>query len=128
MNKFALKNMKKPKLIFPQPYILYAFWQSDIATKCQSPIRACELSVTRLPHLRVICFIDDHEILDPGLPPRFSAKQLVPHNSRALYIYLLISMVPETTVLWSYDVKFLPIIWQAGFNSRYFLKIDKESN
>ena len=29
-------------------YILYAFSWSDIAMKCQSPITACELSVTRL--------------------------------------------------------------------------------
>ena len=37
-----------------------------------------------LPHLRGICFIDDHEILVQGLPLQFSAKQLVPQKSRAL--------------------------------------------
>ena len=29
-------------------------------------IMACELSVTRLPHLSGICLIDDHEILVQG--------------------------------------------------------------
>ena len=66
--------------------------------------------VTRLPHLSGICLIDDYEILVPGLPPRFSARQLIPKKSRALYISLLIFMVPETAALWSYDVEFSPIV------------------
>ena len=53
-----------------------------------SPITARELSVTRLPHLSGICFIDDHESLVAGFPLRFSAKQLVPQKSRAFYIFL----------------------------------------
>ena len=108
--------------------ILYAFWRSDIATKCQSPITACELSVTRLPHLSGICFIDDREILVQGLLLRCRVKQLVPQKSRALYISLLISIVPETAVLWSYGDEFLLIVQQAGFNSRYLSRIGKKSN
>ena len=86
---------------------------------------ACELSVTILPHLSDICFIDNHEILLQGLPLRFSTKQLVQKKSWALYISLLISMVPKTAVLWSYGVEFLPIVWQTSFNHQYFLRIEK---
>ena len=89
-------------------------------------ITACELSVIRLSHLSGICFIDDHEIIVRGLPLRFSAQQLVPNESQALYISLLISMIPDTAVLWSYGVEFLPIVWPASFNSGYFLRIGKK--
>ena len=92
-------------------YILYAFWRSDIATKCRSPITACELSATRWPNLSGMCFIDDREILVQGLPLRCRANQLVPQKSRALYISLLISIVPETVFLSSYGVEFLVIVW-----------------
>ena len=106
--------------------ILYAFCRSDIATNCQSLITACELSVVHLSDLSGICFIDDHEILVVGLPLRFNAKQLVPQKSRALHIFLLISMVPETAVLWSYGVELLLIVLQAGFNPQYFSRIGKK--
>ena len=38
-------------------------------------ITACQLSVTRLPHLSGICFIKGHEILVQGLPLRCRFKK-----------------------------------------------------
>ena len=89
-------------------------------------ITACELSVTRLPHLSGIGFIDGHEILVASFPLRWNAKPLVQKKSRALYIWQLISMVPETAVLWSYGIEFSPIVRQAGLNSRYFSRVGKK--
>ena len=77
-----------------------------------------------LSNLSSICFIDKHEILVPGLPLRFSTKQLVPKKKSS--VVLLIPMILKTAVLWSYGVEFSTIVWKAGFNSRYFSRIGKK--
>ena len=58
----------------------------------------------RLPNLSGAWFIDDREILVQGYPLRCRANQLVPRQpvpqkSRALFIFLLITIVLETAIL-----------------------------
>ena len=60
--KFWKRNVGKKN--FKTKILITNIYKSDTIFV----IAACELSVTRLPHLSGICFIDDREILVQGLP------------------------------------------------------------
>ena len=71
-----------------------------ISTKSGKNIyHGSELSEMRLPNLSGAWFIDDREILVQGYPLRCRANQLVPQKSRALFIFLLITIILETAIL-----------------------------